>query len=138
MERRKFINISCLLLLAVIICITFYSCAKDKGEPVIYCNSLPDTVSFNKNVIPIFKANCSLSGCHSGSTPTGSLDLDSSSAYSQLMRKNTSYVDTLDAKNSLLYSQLVSTSNPMPPTGSINYCSIQLILKWIQQKAKND
>lgn len=121
----------------------FISCDDDKALPtpkvVVACPSDTMTVvSFSKNVLPVLNANCNTTGCHSGSNPAGNLNLSSSVAYSQLMQKGLGYVDTTNPNYSVLYSQLNSTSTPMPPTGKLDACTINLVYKWIQQKAKNN
>ncbi len=117
--------------------IFIYSCKRDKDEMKADC-VLPATVSFNNDIIPIFNSNCSFSGCHSSASHSGGLTLEATVAYSQLLNSGSGYVDTLNPELSLLYSRLISASNPMPPNAKLNDCSKQLILKWIQQKAKNN
>jgi len=103
------------------------------------CNTFEmDTVSFNRDVIPLFNSYCNTSGCHSGSIPAGSLSLESSIAYSELMQPGKGYVDTLNPKFSVLYTQMISVSQPMPPTGNLDACKTEMILNWIQQGAKNN
>ena len=117
-----------------------YSCTYDKIDPDNKIEpecKLPDTVSFKQHIVPILVNNCSLSDCHSGVNPEGNLNLEESVAYSQLMNPQDGYVDTLDPEGSLLYSSLISQSNPMPPDG-MDDCKKKMILKWMQQKAKNN
>jgi hypothetical protein len=116
---------------------TFYS--KEQKFPVVGCNAanIP-SVSFSKNVIPIFQQNCATSNCHNVATHAGNLILDSAQAYTALLQTGKGYIDTLNPRSSLLYSQLISTVSPMPPTGKLDDCSIEIILKWMQQKAKNN
>ncbi len=123
------------------------SCRYDKYEVPVpeeikdetLCSSpMPDSVSFSKNIIPILKSNCSTTNCHSGNFPEGNLNLESGVAYARLSKKGSGYIDTINPKNSVLYSSLVSQSNPMPPTGRLDDCSVKLIYKWMQQKAKNN
>ena len=119
-----------------------FSCVNHKREevnPEINCNTvLPETVSFNNHVLPLFGKNCSLSGCHSGNSPAGNLNLEPAFAYSKLSKRGSGYIDTLKPEKSVLYSALVSVSNPMPPTGNLAKCDIELIRKWMLQKAKNN
>ncbi|HEU4717713.1 MAG TPA: c-type cytochrome domain-containing protein, partial [Bacteroidia bacterium] len=82
--------------------------------------------------------NCNTAGCHSGTSPAGGLNLEPANAYAQLTSHQGGYIDTLHPEFSLLYSQLISTTTPMPPTGKLDDCTIKLVLKWIQQKAKNN
>lgn len=82
--------------------------------------------------------NCAVQGCHSGTSPEANLDLDSASAYTQLAKAGTGYIDTLNPTAGLLYASLVSTTEPMPPTGKLDECRIRLVLKWLQQKAPDN
>ena len=121
--------------------IAVFSCNKDKAPvPVTpdVCTSLPATVSFKHDLIPLFKSQCSIAGCHSGGSPGGHLNLDSLVAYSQLMQAGKGYVDTVNIDASVLYAFMISSSQIMPPSGKLDNCSIQLVYKWIQQKAKNN
>jgi hypothetical protein len=123
--------------IVIITGIAFFSCTKDVGKIMTTC-SLPETVSFNKDVAPIFKSNCALAGCHVGANPTGNLNLEEANVYNNLMKKGSGYIDTINPNYSLLYSQMISTSNPMPPSGNLDACKTSLILKWIGQKARNN
>ena len=98
----------------------------------------PTTVSFSQDVVPIFNKNCNTSGCHSGTSPSGNLNLEASVAYAQLTRKGKGYIDTLTPQYSVLYASMNATTNPMPPNGRLDNCTLALILKWVEQKAKNN
>jgi hypothetical protein len=115
----------------------FFSCTRDKGKITPACDT-PAVISFSNDLIPLFHANCSISGCHTGANPTGNLNLDATAAYTNLMRRGSGYIDTINPNFSLLYSQMISASDPMPPTGLLNSCKTELVLKWIEQKAKNN
>lgn len=97
-----------------------------------------DTVSFSKHIQPILTNNCSLAGCHRGQNPEGNFNLEASVAYGQLTKPGSGYVDTINPRISVVYSSLVSKSEPMPPTGRLDQCSIDLIEKWMKQGAKNN
>jgi len=121
----------------------FISCTKDKGTPVpkvaVTCPSdTIATVSFNLHILPIFNTYCNGAGCHSGTSLAGNLNLAPSVAYSQLTQSGKGYIDTANPNYSVLYSQMNSTSSPMPPTGKLDACTINLVYKWIQQKARNN
>jgi hypothetical protein len=108
-------------------------------RPEIRCNEdLPDTVSFSRDIQPILAQNCSKAGCHSGIQPKGNFNLEASVAYNQLLESGSGYVDTITPKYSVVYSSLVSKSEPMPPTGKLSQCDIDLIEKWMEQDAKNN
>ena len=121
----------------VIAVVTLLGCTRDKGRLTLNCET-PVSISFNKDILPIFQTNCSTSGCHTGSNPTGNLNLDANVAYISLMKKGTGYIDTVNPNYSLLYSQMISSSDQMPPSGKLDDCKTNLIFKWIQQKAKNN
>lgn len=118
--------------------ITFFSCTykKENNDP---CQStVPDSVSFKRDLIPLFSGNCIASGCHSGGSPAGHLNLEPSLAYAQLSKSGSGYLNVANPTHSLLYSQLNSSSQPMPPTGKMEVCKINLVLKWIEQGAQNN
>lgn len=106
------------------------SCKKNKN-----C-STPDTVSFSNDIQPIFNEHCI--SCHAGSSPAGNLNLQSSESYQNLLDSQSGYVDTITPASSILYSSMNSVNNPMPPNGKLDKCKIELVLKWIEQKAKNN
>lgn len=123
-------------LLAALACVN--SCTKDKGLlPPPVCDT-PAVVSYSANVNPLFQTYCSTAGCHSGSSPAANLNLEAASSYTALMKPGSGYIDTVNPNFSLLYSQMMSTSEPMPPTGRLDDCKTGMILKWIQQKAKQN
>jgi len=128
------IKVNKIYLFSVLI-IFYCSCKKDKV--IDTCNP-PDVVSFQQHIQPIFNSYCVNSGCHSGTNPGGHLNLESSVSYAQLMKPGRGYIDTLQPEYSLLYAQLNSSTDIMPKTGKLGNCTIELVLKWIQQKAKNN
>ena len=118
----------------VLIALTLlFSCTKAKVEDV--CTT-PATVSIQKDIQPIFNTNCATSGCHAGTKPAGSLNLEASVAYKNLTDSKSGYLDTVNPKASLLYTSMTSVTNPMPPNGKLSKCTTDLILKWIEQKSK--
>ena len=124
-----------LLTIAFAITIICFSCKYDHLDAV--CTP-PATVSFSQDIQPIFKQNCSTSGCHSGTYPSANLNLESSVAYAQLSRKGKGYLDTLTPQYSVLFASMNSVSNPMPKSGRLSDCTVELVLKWITEKAKNN
>ncbi|HEX8546953.1 MAG TPA: hypothetical protein VF691_08335 [Cytophagaceae bacterium] len=108
-------------------------------EPTKGCTaSLPEVVSFKRDIQPIFNKNCNDALCHSGSTPGGKLNLEPSLAYSNLNKTGRGYIDTIKPESSVLYVTLISRSNPMPPNGRLDECSLALIRKWMDQNAPNN
>ena len=108
------------------------SCEKDYLIPIK--SVIPDSVSFAANVIPIFEKSCIASGCHN----TGGIapDLTKDNAYNDLMLYG--MVDTLNPASSILYARMTSKGSPMPPSGLLKAGEDELILKWIEQGAKNN
>lgn len=131
-----------LVLLFSMIQLLCWSCVYNNVEdiqPESFCkDSLPAVVSFSKDIQPILQKNCSTVGCHSGSSPKKNFNLETSVAYNQLLKPGSGYVDTLNPRYSVVYSSLVSTSSRMPPSGRLDPCSIDMIEKWMLQKAKNN
>ena len=132
----KYTKLIFLILVAVL---AMQACRKDftMAPPAV---QLPTgNISFDTVILPILTANCVKSGCHisGGQTP----DLTATNAYSQLTMLG--YVpqdDTseADAKNSILYKMLISTSKPMPPTGSLTPTQKADILGWMTQGSLNN
>lgn len=116
---------------------TIYSCTYTKGELAVDC-TLPASVSFSRDIVPIFTAHCTNSGCHNSSDWAGNLNLEAASAYSGLMQAGKGYIDTLNPQYGVLYNKLTVSSSPMPPSGKLDACKVKLILKWMQQDAKNN
>ena len=119
--------------------IGFDSCKYDIDTvPAKVTLSLPDTVSFHQHIIPLFNTYCNDVGCHSGSLPPSRIKLDSVNAYSQLTKKGSGYIDTINPANSVIYVSVISVSNPMPPSKPLSDYNKQLLLKWIEQGAKEN
>lgn len=125
-----------IILLFLLVIGTSFSCKKKKVPTTTTECQVVDKVSFQKNIVPIFEAHCV--SCHSGANSSGNLNLEASVAYKSLSDPKSGYLDTINPSYSLLYASMISTSNPMPPNGKLDKCTTDLILKWIQQKAKNN
>ncbi|HXD92837.1 MAG TPA: hypothetical protein VNX01_06455 [Bacteroidia bacterium] len=122
-----------LIAILIVTSACFFSCKKKTSPSTT--PSLPATVSFSNDIMPVFNAHCNTSGCHSGGSPAASLNLSQSVAYSQLFAKHE--IDTTNASNSNLHIEVAS--GQMPQTGGkLSDYNISLIQKWIQQKAKNN
>ncbi len=125
------------MLISFMLTIGLFSCTYRKENIKISCEP-PETVSFAQDIMPILNASCNLSGCHSGSSPEGNLDLSPVNAYLQLTTGSAGYVDTVNPEFSVLTASMRSVSSPMPPSGNLDDCSIELVMKWIEQKAPNN
>lgn len=84
----------------------------------------------------IFNTNCV--SCHSGSIPSGKLDLSSDNAYSELMSKN--IVVPGNSSFSVLYDRLNTNdqSKVMPPSGKMAQVLIDSVAAWIDKGALNN
>ena len=88
---------------------------------------VPDTVSFETDIIPIFEASCNSVGCHNtGGIPP---DLTAPNAYINLTLFG--YLDTVDPASSELYTKIDGGSMDIYATDQER----ALILAWIEQGA---
>ena len=124
-----------IVLLLLLVLGTSFSCKKKKTSTTSDCQVV-ENVSFQKDIVPIFEAHCV--SCHSTKNASGNLNLEASVAYKSLSDPKSGYLDTINPTYSLIYASMISISNPMPPNGKLDKCTTDLILKWIQQKAKNN
>ena len=116
----------------VVIIFLLTACSKDYFAPPPVLD-LKTPVSFKKEIIPIFEANCYGAGCQTkGQTP----DLTATNAYDQLNMLG--YVDTLNAEQCKLYLRVIATVKPMPPKGKLPGETTNKILAWIKQGALNN
>jgi hypothetical protein len=96
-------------------------------------------VSFSQDIYPIFQVKCAYSGCHSGSSPAGEIDLTS-------WVNVTAYPDVVypgDPSLSRLVWAIEGTAgiSRMPPTNTglvLTPDQIQGIKTWIKEGAKDN
>ena len=127
----------CRLIQLFILLITFTifltSCGKDKGP--IYIDSInePDSISFKKDIQPMFDQYCIL--CHNENDEQ--LNLTKEYSYKQLKSIGYSapYVLPCNAEESILYKTLLGYPTIMPPQGSLPEIDIQKVLQWIKEGA---
>src|ERR1039458_603361 len=118
------------LVIALVGLISFSGCTFDKKE--VPEQPLPDTVSYNIHIQPMFNLICATPGCHSGLNPSAGLTLIDSLSYNDLFIKHE--INILNPGSSNLYRFMNSN---MPPSGKVPY-DVSLILKWMEQGAKNN
>jgi hypothetical protein len=101
-------------------------------------NVMPVTVSFKKDIQPIFRASCAInSDCHLGaSNANAKIDLDSSTAYNTIVNKQLVMVNSPTA--SLLYVEVSTGVMPKQPYAPLTQSQLSLILNWIKQGAANN
>lgn len=120
----------------VILVVMFPGCQQDITLTIKTEKAVSGTVSFGKDLQPIFSKSCALGGCHAdgGHLP----DLMAGKAYNSLITGK--YVDTTTPKMSIIYERLTGVLSPaMPLTGSSNPSNIEgLMLAWVTQGAKNN
>ena len=94
------------------------------------CN--PDTVYFQKDILPLLKANCAISGCHNSETAQNEIVLES---YGSLI--NSKVIKPYDLDESDIYEVLTENDEdkrmPPPPASRLQEGQVALIAKWIQQ-----
>ncbi len=117
-------------------------------------NALPLTIrgenliSFNAAVLPIFTANCAVSGCHTGPSPAHGFN---ASTYTTLRQGGTTFgtsvIIDFDSTGSGIMKMIRGTNNPlgvrMPLAGTYASTGLpdSLIVRigtWIHQGAKNN
>jgi hypothetical protein len=101
--------------------------AKNNSCDASALNCVTTNISYAATVVPILKQNCS--GCHSGTAPSGAIDL---STYTNV----TKYIS-----NGKLYGSIAHSPGfiPMPSaTSSLTTCEISQIKSWIDAGSKNN
>ena len=134
-------KLSKVLVVCVIMMVIISACTRDEASVFTCQPCSASTISFSKEIIPIFHTSCAVSGCHTGpaASAPGQVSLDSAVAYTQATHPGKGYVNTGDPNSSLLYSELLAGSfNHMPVGGQLDACSIQKIFCWIQQGGLNN
>lgn len=96
----------------------------------------PDSVYFERQILPILQSNCTMSSCHDAQSRKEGIVLDN---YTNT--RNTGKIKLSNPADSKLY-KVLNDSDPndrMPPAPNAALPQAQraLILKWIQQGAKN-
>jgi len=109
----------------------FSSCTYEKIELV---TELPQNVSFQNDLIPLFNQSCNAIGCHNigGIAP----DLSEANAF-QNLTSIANMIDLSSPDNSTIYLRMIDTQSPMPLSGVLPYES-QQVLSWITDGAKNN
>lgn len=94
----------------------------------------PDVVYFTRDILPVLRGSCALSGCHDPASATDGVVLDN---YDNIIA--TGDIIAFDLSESKLY-QVITEDDPdevMPPTGKLDNERINLIATWILQGAEN-
>lgn len=102
------------------------------GPAVTSCS--PDTVYFHQTILPLITSNCAKSGCHDAISKKDGVILTD---YTNIMRE----VKVASPASSDLYKCLNETGEdrmPPAPAAEFSLANKGLVLKWIQQGAKNN
>lgn len=96
--------------------------------------TIDSQISLQNDIIPIFNANCSVTGCHvsGGVSP----DLSSNNAFNSLISGG--FINTNVPMNSELYLWVSGQKNTPMPVGGVNPTISATILAWIEQGALNN
>jgi hypothetical protein len=113
--------------------VMFSGCYKDVISPGKDPNAPPQQVSFSGDLVPIFTANCTTSGCHDG-VPGHKPSLTAANAYNAITSGG--YINTVVPSSSIIYGEVKSGN--MPPTGALKSTDVQKILDWIRLGAPNN
>lgn len=122
---RKLLKFKIVLVGSIIL--MFQSCYYDEILDIEV--PVPDVVSFENDLQPIFNARCV--SCHSGNTAP---DLRGGQSYTALLN---GYVVPGDAAASNLYKSLLNLDGVplMPPAGALSTYDINLVQAWINDGA---
>jgi mono/diheme cytochrome c family protein len=106
------------------------------GDTMVFHPCDPDTVYFEKELLPILVSNCAMSGCHDAQSAQDGVILDS---YENVF--NTSDLKPGDPNSSDLYEVLIDDDpgDRMPPLPAdpLPQATIDKIFIWIEQGAQN-
>ena len=110
-------------------------CVKD--DTVTIVPVVTKTVSFKKDLIPLFTKNCALGGCHNegGKAPV----LTDKKAYESL-KGDADYINIAKPAESEVYLFLTGKNSPAMPMGAAtNPGNLNAyFLSWVKQGAKNN
>jgi hypothetical protein len=132
MLRNK--TIAGIMLAGAFLLLLLPGCYKDKTVVIDTGTAITRTVTFSKDIAPIFSNSCSLSGCHAsgGKSP----DLSAANAYNSLKIGN--YLNTAAPENSLIYLWMTGKKSTVMPVGGMRKDYNALMLAWIKQGANNN
>ena len=122
-----------ILIAAILLAGGITGCYKDVLSPGQDPNAPPQDVSFSGDLLPLFIANCSTSGCHDA-VPAHRPSLTAANAYSAITSGG--FINTTVPASSTLYGAV--KSGQMPPTGALKPADVQKILDWIRNGAPNN
>ncbi len=119
----------------VVVMFAIAGCSKTSTIVVNPGSSITETMSFEKDITPIFMNSCAMSGCHSAGSKAP--ELTAANAYKSLTDGN--YFKANDPDNSVLMMWLTGKKSPVMPIGKGPDETINAkVYAWIKQGAKNN
>jgi hypothetical protein len=132
MSTKKIAIVSGLFVIAIF---AITGCSKTSTIVVNPGSSITETMSFEKDITPIFTNSCAISGCHVSGAKAP--DLSAGNAYKSLTEG--SYYKATDPDNSVIMMWLTGKKSPAMPIGKGPDEAINAkIYAWIKQGAKNN
>jgi len=108
----------------------------------------PPDATFTRVQGEVFSVSCALSGCHSGSSPTGGMNLSAGVAYGNIVlvpsteRADLDRIQPGEPDLSYLVKKIRGdpdiVGSPMPLIGTITSAQRQLVIDWVRRGAPND
>lgn len=108
----------------------------DQDAPPTPTTCAPNTVSFERDILPILQASCAYSGCHDAPSAAGGVVLTAYAPAMEVVNQRSQVPD-----ESRLY-QVITHQNPAsrmppPPDAGLDSASIARMAQWIRQGARN-
>ncbi len=108
------------------------ACTSKTIQPPAVPPAPVDSISFSKEILPVFTTDCAKSGCHA--TGAFSPDLTAANAYNNVVP---ALVDLANPASSIIYTE-VKSGGSMSVYWQMSGKDPNLVLYWIQQGAKNN
>jgi len=137
MKKQTIISALITLVGLILTSCYWHNWEKINPTPVVKTCTLPDTVSYSKDIVPILTANCSLnnSACHSSSASSSGGDM---TTYQRVVNNFCSGDSLSDMYKAITWSD-PSNTTPMPEnSGKLSQCDINKIVRWLDQGTPNN
>jgi len=123
MITKSLVGLSSLLILSGMS--AFYSSCQHEVLPTVN----PDSLCFERDVLPIFTSNCAMSGCHDAISREDGYELTN---YATITQKG---IKAGNAKDSKIWESIEDGS--MPQNGTLTSLQKSIIKTWIESGALN-
>ncbi len=125
----------------IVVALAILSCKRESPTqpPLQPPSQPPSEINYETQIQPIWNRSCI--SCHSGSSPSGNLDLSEGVSYSQLVEVTSPTYGVKRVRrgkpdSSVLYHKLINSGvygGQMPPSRKLPDEEINLIKTWIEQ-----